>query len=191
MAKEASPGWHVESYVLAPDDAAEYTDAVADEMDEERKVRRLFGLSQFGHEIWAKGLMFLANQAVFHNYGYALGVQLTEEDEEGRRECTGLVICKTDDPDGITFDEATINEGRQKLRHAWDPLDQAQLAAIRTGFAQLAEARKQLRVAAGAEALMPLLALMKIETEDDDARRTVATGFAAAVLESADGTERF
>lgn len=188
MAKEASPGWHVESYRVEGDETE--ADAKA-HGDEERQVAALFGLGQFGHDIWAKGLMFLANQAVFHNFGYALGVQLTEPAEDGSRKCHGLIICKTDDPDGITFDEATINEGRQKLRHAWDPVDEVQLAAIRTGFAQLAEARKQLRVAAGAEALMPLLALMKIEPGDDDARRTVATGFAAAVLESADGTERF
>lgn len=64
-------------------------------------------------EIFDKGLVFLLNQHVLHHYGYAIGVTLDEE-----RRVTGLNLHKTDDPDGVWFDEATVVAARKKLREA-------------------------------------------------------------------------
>lgn len=71
--------------------------------------------SPLAEEIHENGLLFLLNSAVLHTYGYALGVD-TAKDGGG---VTGLVLYKTDDPDGLWFDEETVQEARKKLRAHW------------------------------------------------------------------------
>jgi hypothetical protein len=61
-------------------------------------------------ELFYSGLVFMANQAVFHHHGYALGV---EKDHHGT--ITHLTLHKTDDPEGIWFDEESVRRGRAKL----------------------------------------------------------------------------
>lgn len=178
--KTEMTGWHVEHYTLDADRAVD--DA---EGDDERKVRALFGLGQYGRDIWEKGLIFLANQAVFHHFGYALGINLSEPDEDGVREQIGFIIARSDDPDGIIFDEETIVKGREKLRRAFGSVDDAQRAAIAEGFRLIHQARKQRQVDAGAERIEDLLAQLNVEPENREDRMVVATTLAKAVLEGA------
>lgn len=89
MAKDA--GWAVsEGYVPGTDDR-----------------------TALAQEVFDKGLIFLVNQNVLHHYGYALGVSL-----EDNGVVDGFVLYKTDDPNGVWFDEATTVEGRKKLAEA-------------------------------------------------------------------------
>lgn len=61
-------------------------------------------------ELWESGLLYLVNESALHRHGYALGVDV---DTDG--EVVGLRIFRTDDPEGIWFDEETVRAGRQKL----------------------------------------------------------------------------
>jgi hypothetical protein len=96
-----------------------------------------------------------------------------------------LSLHKSTDPDGIWLDEDTIKLGRRKLRTAFEPLTEERLAELAEEFRESETERRAARVEAAADRLMPLLAHLEIEPEDDATRRTVAVGFAAAVLNSA------
>lgn len=61
-------------------------------------------------ELFDNGLIFLANQNALHHYGYAIGVTV---DADGR--VVEFNLHKTNDPDGIWFEESLIVEGRRKL----------------------------------------------------------------------------
>lgn len=61
-----------------------------------------------------RGLLFLVNDAVLHHYGFALGVDLAEDGVSVK----GLAIYRSNDPEGIRYDDQTLAEGREKLRRA-------------------------------------------------------------------------
>lgn len=111
--------WDTEAYVLDVERSPEERAAVG-ERSEEGKVAELFGVPALAQELFDKGLVFLVNQNVLHHYGYALGATGYKREEDGveRFFVTGLCLFKTDDPDGIWFDEATVVAGREKLREA-------------------------------------------------------------------------
>lgn len=68
--------------------------------------------TELAQTLFDTGLLFLVNQSVLHHYGLALGVDI----DEGQ--VVGLTLHQTDDPNGIWFDEATVEASRTKLRAA-------------------------------------------------------------------------
>lgn len=89
-----------------------------DPRDDTQKVNTLFGMATLAQELWDKGLVGLVNQAVLHNYGYALGVRTTDPDEEGNRRVFGVSLYRSADPDGIWFGEDMVVEFRRKMLEA-------------------------------------------------------------------------
>lgn len=103
--------WQMQRFPFAPDEEF-------DGLSDEAKVKALFGFPELAQELYDSGLLFLVNQAVLHNYGYALGVDLqetTDENGEKTHAVIGLTLHKSSDPEGIWFDEEGIKVGRRKL----------------------------------------------------------------------------
>lgn len=144
--------WLTEVYSLVNDDAV--IDATSDEA---QKVGLLFGMPMLAQELYAKGLIFLINQAVLHNYGYAIGCYLSEPDDDGVRHVTGLSLHRSMDPDGIWFDEDTIKAGRGKLRHVNDGLTPDLLREMAETFNKALELRTERRLEAAASEIRLVL----------------------------------
>ena len=60
------------------------------------------------------GLLFEINRQVLHPLGYALALQWDEGTTDD--EPSGVVLYKTDDPDGIVFAPETFREGDEKFQ---------------------------------------------------------------------------
>lgn len=69
--------------------------------------------AELAQAIFDSGLLFMANTAVFHHFGYALAADVDDDDP---MTVTGLALLRTDDPDGIWFDEELIVKGRRRIR---------------------------------------------------------------------------
>jgi len=86
-----SPGtpynWEAEEYVLVPDE----------------------GEASIAQVIFDTGLLLRVNSEVLHPNGLAMGVIA----DEGV--VTGLVLHRTDDPQGVWYDEGLTEKGRKKL----------------------------------------------------------------------------
>lgn len=61
--------------------------------------------------IFDTGLLLQINSAVLHPHGLAMGVEV----EEGK--VTGLNLHRTDDPEGLWFDEDLTKRGRERAVH--------------------------------------------------------------------------
>lgn len=169
--------WLTEVYSLVNDDAV--IDATSDEA---QKVGLLFGMPMLAQELYAKGLIFLINQAVLHNYGYAIGCYLSEPDDDGVRHVTGLSLHRSIDPDGIWFDEDTIKAGREKLRHVNDGLTPDVLQEMSRNFYEAYEQRLQRRRDAAASEIRLVL-----DAKYGSGVACLADRLAEVALKAADG----
>lgn len=107
--------WDNEQYRL--DNEEGYSEENSDTV----KAGHLFGHPVLAQELYDKGLLFALNHNVLHHHGYAIGVTTDAVRAEDGTETVvvrGLCIFKSDDPEGIWFDEATIIAGREKLKKA-------------------------------------------------------------------------
>lgn len=60
------------------------------------------------------GLIYAANQLIFHPLGFAIALSYEDEDKECRD--PKFIVMHTDDGSTIAFDDATLQEGRTKLK---------------------------------------------------------------------------
>lgn len=82
--------WETEEYVLVPDE----------------------GEASIAQVLYDKGLLLAVNSAILHPHGLALGVTV----DEGK--VKGLSLHRTNDPQGLWFDEETTVHAREKLQAA-------------------------------------------------------------------------
>jgi hypothetical protein len=150
--------------------------------DEEQKVARLFGQPLLAEELYNKGLIFLINQSVLHNYGYAISVAVGEPNEAGIRHVTGIALHRTLDPDGIWLDEETIKLGRRKLRHAWGPLTDEQRLELSAQFNDAFEKRRVRRQEAARREIRLVL-----DAKYGSGVASLADRLAEVALKAADG----
>lgn len=88
--EEETFNWETEEYVLVPDEAE----------------------ASIGQVLYDAGLLLAVNNAVLHQHGLALGAVV----EDGK--VKGLSLHRTDDPQGLWFDEELTIRARQKAMAA-------------------------------------------------------------------------
>lgn len=76
--------------------------------------------------LYDSGLLFEINRQVLHPIGMALAVSWDGDNTDG--EPCGVVLYKTDDPDGVVFSPETFREGEGKYRQFIDSLGGHKLA---------------------------------------------------------------
>lgn len=67
--------------------------------------------AELAQKLFDTGLLGLTN-SVLHHFGLAIGVSVEDDGET----VTGLALNLTEDPNGIWYDEATIEYVREKMR---------------------------------------------------------------------------